>query len=176
MDNSKRSSIRVGLALILLGGLFLVVQIIPGFKELFSGGHAPDLVLFTIAVVLALIGIATASPGMAVPVCILAGLGGIFYWQSTSGLGYSSWSYMWALIPGFVGVGIFLSGLLKGRPLDGLWDATGPIAFSAILFFIFASAFGQFTLMGPYLPVVLIALGLLLMLRPLLRRPPSSQP
>jgi hypothetical protein len=176
MDNTKRSSVRVGLVLILLGGLFLAVQIIPDLRDLFSSGHAPELAMFMIAVILALIGIATASPGMAVPVCILAGIGGIFFWQSASGLGFGSWTYMWALIPGFVGVGIFFSELFKGRPLDGLWDATGPIAFSAILFFLFASAFGQFTLMGPYLPVVLIVLGLLLMLRPLLRRPPSSQP
>jgi hypothetical protein len=175
MANARNSSIRVGLALILLGALFLGVQIIPGFTDLFSGGHAPDLVLFSIAVVLALIGIATASPGMAVPVCILAGLGGIFYWQTVANLGGSSWTYMWTLIPGFVGVGIFLSELLQGRPLDGIWNATGPIAVSAVLFFIFASAFGQFTLIGPYLPVLLVVLGVFLMLRPIFRRPAPPQ-
>lgn len=171
MANSRNSSIRVGMVLILLGALFLAVQIIPGLSELFSGRHAPDLLLFGVAIILALIGIATASPGMAVPVCILAGIGGIFYWQSTADLGAISWSYMWTLIPGFVGVGIFLSELLRGRPLDGIWNATGPIAVSAVLFFVFASAFGQFTLIGPYLPILLVVLGLLLMLRPLIRRP-----
>jgi hypothetical protein len=175
MANSKNSSIRVGLSLILLGGLFLAVQIIPSFSALFSGQNAPALVLFGIALVLALIGIATASPGMAVPVCILAGIGGIFYWQVNADLGFTSWSYMWTLIPGFVGVGIFLSELLQGKPLDGIWNATGPIAVSAVLFFIFASAFGQFTLIGPYLPILLVVLGLFLMLRPLFRRPGPPQ-
>jgi hypothetical protein len=153
-----------------MGALFLAVQFIPGFSDVFTGQNAPALVLFGIAVVLALIGIATASPGMAVPVCILGGIGGIFYWQTAADLGVTSWSYMWALIPGFMGVGIFFSELLQGRPLDGIWNATGSIAVSAVLFFIFASAFGQFTLIGPYLPVLLVVLGLLLMLRPLLRR------
>jgi hypothetical protein len=169
MDVTNRSSIRAGLALIVLGALFLIVQIIPGFRDIFNGQHAPDLILFGVAIVLALIGLATGAAGMAVPACILAGLGGIFYWQTASGAGPETWSYMWALIPGFVGVGIFLAELLSGRPALGLSKALGPIITSAVLFLIFASVFGGFTFLGPFWPVILIVAGLLLMLRPLLR-------
>jgi hypothetical protein len=170
--------LRTGVALILLGVVFLVLQIVPGMRDIFSGDNAPALVLFGVALILAMIGIAAGAPGMIIPVCIVAGIGGIFYWQSALGGGYSSWSYAWALIPGFVGVGIFLNELMMGRPLKGLSDALGPIAFSVAAFLIFGSIFGPFTMLGIYWPVLLIGLGLLFLVQPLLRRggPTSGQP
>jgi hypothetical protein len=165
-------------ALILLGIIFLVLQIVPGMRDIFNGENAPALVLFGVALVLAMIGIAAGAPGMIIPVCIVAGIGGIFYWQSALGGGYPSWSYAWALIPGFVGVGIFLNELMMGHPLKGLSDALGPIAFSIAAFLIFGSIFGAFTMLGIYWPVLLIGLGLLFLVRPLLRRggPQGGQP
>src|SRR4030042_841904 len=102
MNSPTRSSLRTGLALILLGVVFLVLQIIPGVSEVFKGENAPALVLFGVALLLAIIGIAAGAPGMIIPVCIVAGIGGIFYWQTALGGGFLTWSYAWALIPGFV--------------------------------------------------------------------------
>ena len=50
---------------------------------------------------------------MAVPATIVSGLGGILADQWYTG-DWQSWSYIWALIPGFVGIGIVLMSLLGG--------------------------------------------------------------
>jgi hypothetical protein len=174
MNSPTRSSLRTGLALILLGIVFLVLQVVPGIRDIFNGENAPALVLFGVALILAMIGIAAGAPGMVIPVCILAGIGGIFYWQSALGGGYLSWSYAWTLIPAFVGVGIFLNELMLGRPLKGLSDALGPVAVSIVLFLIFGSAFGGITMLGIYWPALLIVLGLLFLIQPLFRRGGTS--
>ena len=174
MNSPTRSSLRTGVALILLGVVFLLVQIVPGVNEIFRGENAPALVLFGVALLLAIIGIAAGATGMIIPICIVAGIGGIFYWQTALGAGYITWAYAWTLIPGFVGVGIFLNELLNGHPLKGLSDALGPLAFSIVAFLIFGSVFGDITALGVYWPVLLIALGLLFLLQPLIRRGRSS--
>jgi hypothetical protein len=174
MNSPARSSLRTGVALILVGIVFLVLQIVPGIRDIFNGQNAPALVLFGVALLLAMIGIISGAPGMVIPVCILAGIGGIFYWQTALGGGYLSWSYAWTLIPAFVGVGIFLNELMMGRPLKGLSDALGPIAFSIVAFLIFGSAFGGIGILGIYWPALLIVLGLLFLIQPLFRRGGSS--
>ena len=63
---------------------------------------------------LLVIGLLTRTPEMAIPASIVAGIGGILWVQNTYN-NWGTWSYSWALIPGFVGVGILLSGLLGGR-------------------------------------------------------------
>jgi hypothetical protein len=170
MNSPTRSSLRTGLALILLGAVFLLLQIIPGISDLFQGANAPALALFGVALLLAVIGIAAGATGMIIPVCILAGIGGIFYWQTVGDGGFFSWTYAWTLIPGFVGVGIFLNELLNGHPLKGLSDALGPIAFSIVGFLVLGSAIGGINVLGVYWPVLLIALGVLFMVQPLLKR------
>ncbi len=174
MNSPARSSLRTGVALILIGIVFLVLQIVPGIRDIFNGQNAPALVLFGVALLLAMIGIISGAPGMIIPVCILAGIGGIFYWQTALGGGYLSWSYAWTLIPAFVGVGIFLNELMMGRPLKGLSDALGPISFSIVAFLIFGSAFGGIGILGIYWPALLIVLGLLFLIQPLFRRGGSS--
>jgi hypothetical protein len=174
MNSPTRSSLRTGLALILLGVIFLVLQIIPGINDIFRGENAPALVLFGVALILAIIGIAAGATGMIIPVCIVAGIGGIFYWQTALGGGFLTWSYAWTLIPGFVGVGIFLNELLSGHPLKGLTDAIGPIIFSLVAFLIFGSIFGGITNVGLAVPVLIIVLGLVVLVQPLIRRIGSS--
>jgi hypothetical protein len=174
MNSPTRSSLRTGLALIFLGAVFLVLQVLPGVSDVFRGENAPALVLFGVALLLAIIGIVAGAAGMIIPVCIVAGIGGIFYWQTALGAGYLTWSYAWTLIPGFIGVGIFLNELLSGHPLKGLSDALGPLAFSIVAFLVFGSAFGGITALGVYWPALLIVLGLLFLLQPLLRRGGSS--
>jgi hypothetical protein len=43
------------------------------------------------------------------PGSILAGIGGIFYYQNLTN-DWESWAYIWALIPGFVGIGVSSAG------------------------------------------------------------------
>jgi hypothetical protein len=169
MENRNRSSVRMGLVLILLGVFFILIQLFPVVRDMFSPAHTPDVILFGVAILLAFIGLATGAAGMAIPVCIIAGIGGIFYWQTATGIGPLSWSYAWALIPGFVGVGILLQSILSGWPWRGIEEAIWLIAISVILFLIFAAAFGNWIVLGPYWPVLLIVLGVLSLIRSFFR-------
>jgi peptidoglycan/LPS O-acetylase OafA/YrhL len=101
---------------------------------------------------------------MCVPAVILAGLGGLFYYQMQTG-DWTSWSYMWALIPGFVGIGIILSALLE-RKWHSMKAGFDLVFISAVLYLVLASIFGGLTLLGPYGPaVLLILLGVYILIR-----------
>lgn len=169
MENRNHSNIRLGLVLILLGIFFVFVQAFPAFRGLFSPAHTPDVILFGVAILLAFIGLATGAAGMAIPVCIIAGIGGIFYWQTASGVGPLSWAYAWALIPGFVGLGILLRTIFSGWPWRGMEEGIWMIALSVILFLVFAAAFGNWSILGPYWPVLLIVLGVISLIRSFFR-------
>ena len=95
---------------------------------------------------------------------ILSGIGGIFYYQNMSG-DWASWSYIWALIPAFVGVGVIIGGLIDKNYKDGFSGGLTLIVISAILFLVFGSAFGLDSEFTQYWPVLLIALGLISLVR-----------
>jgi hypothetical protein len=127
--------------------------------------------VWTIAagVLVLFIGLITGAPGMAVPASIIAGIGGILYYQNATG-NYESWSYMWALIPGFVGVGTILAGLLGDNTRNNIGRGLNLIVISAAVFLIFAAFFGGLSILGSYGPaVILIALGVYILLRGFLR-------
>jgi hypothetical protein len=113
------------------------------------------------------------EPDMAVPACIVAGIGGILYYQNATE-NWSSWAYLWTLIPGFVGVGQILSGIIGGDFKASLRDGLRGIVICAILFIIFATIFNAWTIFGSYSAYVPIALlfllGIWLIVRGSLRR------
>jgi len=117
-----------------------------------------------------LIGVLTGDPEMSVPACIVAGIGGILYWQNLTG-NWDSWSYVWALIPGFAGVGHILAGVLGGQ-MKSIREGVEALVISGVLFVIFASILGPFAFLGAYWPVLLIVLGVVMLVRALL---PSSR-
>ncbi len=164
MDRRRRSSLAGGILLILLGVAFLAFQVLPGVRHWFSW----PWIIIGVGVLMLLVSLLTAVPALAIPACIVSGIGGLFYWQSVTG-NWESWSYAWALIPGFVGVGILLSNLLSGKVRQAVRDGGGLILTSLILFVVFASLLGGVNLLGPYWPVILILLGLWGLVRPLFR-------
>jgi hypothetical protein len=164
MDHRRRSSLAVGLMLILIGAWLLVTQFVPGLQITFTW----PWILIGVGLFLLVIGTLTGAPGMAVPACIVAGLGGLFYWQDATG-NWESWSYVWALIPGFVGVGVVLSNLLEGKFSQGIRDGGSLILISLALFLVFGSFFGGLNVLGPYWPVLLILLGLWLLVQRIFR-------
>jgi hypothetical protein len=170
MDRGRRSAVAGGAAFILIGALILLVQIIPGWQDWLEW----PMFIIGIGIVLLVIGLATGATGMAVPACIVGGIGGILYYQNATG-DWTSWSFAWALIPGFVGVGVILAGLLEGRFLKSLREGGQLILISLIMFTIAGSFFGALGLsgLGDYWPVLLIALGVLILLRRLF---PSQKP
>ena len=79
---------------------------------------------------------------------------------------------MWALIPGFVGVGTVLAGLLGDGLRYNVERGLNLIVISAVLFLIFAAAFNRINLLGNYgIAALLILLGLYVIVHGLLRRP-----
>src|SRR6266511_1355659 len=84
---------------------------VPAVQKWIAANFAWPMWTIGAGLLVLLIGLFTGAPGMAIPASIIAGIGGILYYQNATG-NYASWSYMWALIPGFVGVGTILAGLV----------------------------------------------------------------
>jgi hypothetical protein len=164
MQRSNRTFLVFGVLLILAGVLLLLARNNPDWQAWINEVWAWPLGFVAIGGIFLLMGLILGEPGMCIPAAILAGLGGIFYYQYQTG-DWASWTYMWALIPGFVGVGIILAALLEGR-LRSVWSGLDLILISGVLYLIFASFFGGITLLGSYGPAILmISLGIYVLIR-----------
>lgn len=164
----NRTNLALGIILLAVGGWLLAARQVPALQDLMENFTWP---MWTIGagLLILLIGLLTGSPGMAVPASIVAGIGGILYYQNATG-NFNSWSYMWTLIPGFVGVGSILAGLLGENTRRNLGSGLRLIVTSAILFLIFATFFGGLSILGDYgLPILLILLGLYVLARGFMR-------
>ena len=100
---------------------------------------------------------------------IMCGIGGLLYWQNETG-NWESWAYAWTLIPGFVGVGVFLAELLEGKVRSAVQSGGWLIFISLTMFGIFASFLGGPDWIGPYWPVLLILAGVVMLVRVFVRR------
>jgi len=163
-EKKKNSRLAIGILLIALGAIYLIAQIIPGTRDWLQLEFTWPLIIVGVGVFLLILGLATGEPDLAVPACIVGGIGLILYWQNANDR-YDTWAYAWALIPGFVGVGVLLSGLLKGQFRQAIREGGGLIVVSTFLFLIFGSFFGGLELLGDYWPVLLILLGLWIILQ-----------
>jgi hypothetical protein len=72
---------------------------------------------------------------------------------------------MWALIPGFSGIGMVLAWPLGARNRYSLKSAFDTIGTSLILFIVFGAFFGAFNALGAYWPLLLVAAGVLIGVR-----------
>ena len=167
MNKRTRSSLVFGLLLILIGAWFLAVQIVPGLDWFWDIISWP-LIVIAVGVFLLLLGLVLGAPGMAVPACIVGGIGGLLYWQNATG-NWESWSFAWALIPGFVGAGLMLASLLGEGGKDTFRVGAWMSFISLIVFALFGSFFGA-NVLGTYWPVVLILFGVWILIQPLFRR------
>lgn len=134
----------------------------------FVAGESWPLLIVGIGVVLVVLAVAVRTPLLAIPGCIVGGIGCLLFYQSATG-NWGSWAYAWTLIPGFVGLGVILTGLLEGQPMRALSGGLWMVLISAAAFLLFGSflGLGRFT---DCWPVLLIAGGLLLLGRTLLGR------
>ncbi len=169
MDGIRRSRIVFGIVLIVLGAWFLAVQLVPGLSDIVNVRFGWPLILVGLGLVFMIAAVAGGTPGLAVPACVVGGIGALLYWQNATG-NWESWAYAWTLIPGFVGVGTILMGLLgrgnRGALAGGVWL----VVISLVLFAVLGSFLGGLDLLGPYWPVLLIALGVVLLMRSLWRQ------
>jgi hypothetical protein len=168
MTQSQRSALIGGVMLVGLGALFLLFQIVPALRQALDIQFSWPLIVVAVGVFLLVMGVLVKAPDMAVPAVIVGGIGGLLYWQNATG-NWESWAYAWTLIPGFVGVGTLLGGLLNGTLRQRLGGGLVLIFISLVMFAIFGSWLGGLDLLGPYWPVLLILLGILILVRPLLR-------
>ena len=169
----NRTTLVLGLLLILLGIWLVVSRQVPAVRNWLDDLNF-GWPIWTIAagLIVLLIGLLTGSPGMAVPAAIIAGIGGILYYQNQTG-DFGSWSYLWTLIPGFVGVGTILAGLLGEHTRRNLARGLNLLVTSAVLFLIFGTLLGGLSVLGEYgVPILLIALGLYVLFRGFIRRDP----
>jgi len=153
----KRSSIVGGLILIAVGTLFLLLQLVPSLADQIDLARQWPLIIVTVGGVFLLTAVFGAPP-LAVPGSIISGIGGILYYQNLTG-NWASWAYVWALIPGFVGVGIFLMESLRGQFKRGIREGGRQIVISVVMFVIFAAFFNGLGGIGQYWPVLLILMG-----------------
>jgi len=157
MNTRGRSQLALGVILILLGAWFLVDKSVPAFHTLFSKYTEFPANMLLIGAGIFIVGLVLGQPGMSVPAVIVAGIGGIFYYQDFTN-NYDSWSYMWTLIPGFVGVGSILAGLLGDSTAHNLKRGLNLMVVSVVLFLVFASFFGGLAILGNYGPAILLIL------------------
>jgi hypothetical protein len=160
MDRRQRSSIAFALILILTGVWLMAGQFIPGMQVFALTENSWPLIIVAFGAVWAVIAIVTWTPDLFVPAFIFAGIGGLLYYQNMTGY-WVSWAYAWTLIPGFVGIGVFISNLLQGKLRLALVGGGWLVIISATLYLIFASFMGGPNILGPYWPLLLILLGLI---------------
>jgi len=166
----NRTQLVLGIVLILLGGWLVATKQIPELQTWWSHNYVWPMWVIGAGALILIMGMFLGAPGMAVPACIVAGIGGILYYQNATN-DFSSWSYLWTLIPGFVGVGSILTGLLGENTRYNLNRGINALVTSAVLFLIFASFFGGLNLLGDYgLPVILILLGVYIIARGFMRK------
>ena len=159
---NNKAGIIVGVILILLGLLFLAAQIAPDYFQFWDW----PVIIIGLGGVFLVWAILSRTGGLAVPGSILAGIGGILYYQNLTG-DWQSWAYIWALIPGFVGIGIIISGIIDQNYKEAFSGGLILLLISATLFFAFGAAFGIQTDIIQYWPVLLIALGVIAIFRAL---------
>jgi hypothetical protein len=165
----NRSNLFLGLLLIAIGAWLVATRQVPSLQQ-FTENMTGATWTIAAGVLILVIGLITGAPGMAVPASIVAGIGGILYYQDQVG-DYASWTYMWTLIPGFVGVGTILAGLLGENTSRNLGSGLRLLVFSAVLFLVFGTFFGDLEFLGEYgVAIILILLGLFVLARGFWRR------
>ncbi len=176
MNRRNRTQLGLGIVLILAAAWMIASRLVPDLNNMFAQTFTWPMWIILAGALILLIGLLVGSPGMAVPACIVAGVGGILYYYDLTG-NWEEW-YFWLLIPGFVGVGSLLSGLLGGTLRQEARGSLNTIFVSLVLFAIFAALVGKAEWLGPYadyLPIgLLFILGLWLILSSLFRRPRSE--
>lgn len=169
----RRSSVIGGIILILVGLFFLALPLFPNLADLVDIEQQWPLIIVAIGA-LFLIAALLGTPPLAVPGSVISGIGLLMYYQNLNDA-WETWSFAWALIPGFVGIGTILMHTLQGDVRTGLSQGGRLMLISLILFVIFAALFGGGLTFGQIWPVLLIGLGLWMLAKNLFRAGRSKE-
>ncbi len=175
MSRSNRTQLVLGILLVLAGVIYFLAPQVPFLKVLTQIRFEWPFYVVGAGILILIIGLLTGAPSMAIPACIVAGVGGILYYQNRTG-DWASWEFMWALIPGFVAIGTIIVALLGEDTRNNLGRGLNLLVISAALFLVFAAIFQRLSFLGPFGPaVLLVLLGLYIIGRGLMRsRRPSG--
>lgn len=158
----RKSSVVGGIILILLGLFFLAREIFPGYFQFLEW----PFIIIGIGLAFLIWAILSGTGGLAVPAAILGGIGALLYYQNAT-QDWTSWAYAWALIPGFVGIGIMIGGIIDKNYRDAFTGGLTLIMISALIFFAVGEPFGLAPDISKYWPVLLIGLGVIALVRAL---------
>ena len=142
----RRGSIIAGVILIAVGVLLLVLPLFPNLSDFINIDKQWPLIIVGVGG-LFILGALLGAPGLAIPGCVIGGIGLMLYFQNLFDA-WETWAYAWALIPGFVGVGIILMEFLQGRMAKGLREGGQLILISAIMFLVFGAFLGGWASFG----------------------------
>ncbi len=160
----RRRSLAVGITLIVIGGIILVAQIWPEYLDWVNLEQSWPVLMITVGIGLLILGIAMRVPSLAMPACIVGGIGVLLYWQGATNNG-QTWAYAWTLILGFVGIGFIVAGLLNSEGRSAFRNGSWLVVLSLVLFAIFGAIFSDGLLSGVVLSLLLIAAGIIGLLR-----------
>jgi hypothetical protein len=172
------AGLALGIVLVVVGAFFLVMRVLD--VDLSSYGW--PLYVIIPGLTLLVVGFVSLGTGAVVPGGIITMTGLVLAYQNATG-DWASWSYAWALVlPGGVGLGLFLQGmrhrdprmLKQGRSLV-LWAVLifmiGFVFFESILNI---SGIDYGVIGRAALPVLLIVIGLMLLVRGMRRNRAAS--
>lgn len=170
MNESKRGTLVTGIVLVILGTAFIIVNLIPGITPIRTWPFI--FIVAGIGFFLPALIWPDAREGLAglyIPGAIFITLGGIFLFNTLSG-NWAIWGYAWILIPASVGLGLFLGATVgkwdKAVSRTGIWM----MLISTTVFAFMAALFGN-TLVRILGAGFLVAIGLFIFLRALLKKP-----
>lgn len=93
MSRQNRTQLALGILLVLIGGWFIAVRQVPILKPFSNLNLDWPFYVIGAGAILLLIGLVTEAPRMAIPAAIVAGIGGILYYQNIS-QDWESWNFM----------------------------------------------------------------------------------
>jgi hypothetical protein len=155
----------LGIALVVLGLLFLLVQ----YTNFDWGDFAWPFIIIVPGIALlvfAAIGGKGAAP-LAVPGSIVTAIGSILWVQNITDR-FESWAYAWGLIVAAVGVGVYLNGLWSGVK-EQQASGSRTVAVGLLMFLVFGAffelfIFGDNRVLRNLWPLIMIGAGAYLVL------------
>lgn len=138
-------------ALLMVGLMWFLRMLVPFW---FSWA----LILVGLGAMFIIAAVLTGVGAQAIPGVIIGGLGMLLYWQDMTGL-WASWSYAWALIPGYAGAGLVLANLLGMGGLTVRKVGLQMMAWSGVTFLVFGFFFAFGGRLIRLWPLWLVVLG-----------------
>jgi hypothetical protein len=173
MNESNRGTMVTGIVLVVLGAMFIVLNLLPGV----TAAKTWPLVFIVLGICFFLPSLIWPKSreglsGLFIPGSVLFALGAIFLFNTLTGI-WSVWAIAWILIPASVGFGL-LSGAWVGK-----WDKNvmqvgkWMLVISMVLFALMAALFGNL-LVKTIGAGLLVATGLFLLVRSLIMKPAAA--